>query len=195
MIFDTHILISQILYANLSNQMNFKLNRLAFAYGNVKPDFNNKDIKCSHTLSESLCTVNEYSKKLLNKNTTVKEFSVSLGVICHFASDYFCLYHREGNEKKGMAEHLIYEISVHLKLLTIILSGKLKLKNHKIFEDDVKTIVMELQNKYDSEKKCLGRDINYALSAASHISKLILSSSELYIKQKQADISKRYQFN
>lgn len=101
MIVDTHLLISQILYKHISNQMNFKLDRLAFAYGNIKPDFTNKDIMCSHTLDESLNNVNKYSQELMDKNISIKEFSTSLGVICHFASDYFCLYHREGNEKKA----------------------------------------------------------------------------------------------
>ena len=44
MIVDTHLFLSQILYKYISKQMNFKLNRLAFAYGNIKPDFTNKDI-------------------------------------------------------------------------------------------------------------------------------------------------------
>ena len=66
MIVDTHLLISQILYNGLSNQMDFKLNRLAFAYGNIKPDFSNKDINRSHTSYESLHSVNKYSEELTN---------------------------------------------------------------------------------------------------------------------------------
>ena len=108
MIVDTHLLISQVLYKYISKQMNFKLNRVAFAYGNIKPDLNNKDINRSHTLEESLDSVNKYSEELMNRNISVKEFSRCLGVICHFTCDYFCLYHREGNEKKGAFEHLCY---------------------------------------------------------------------------------------
>jgi hypothetical protein len=127
MIVDTHLLISQILYKYLSKQMNLKLNRLVFAYGNIKPDFINKDIKRSHTLEESLYSINKYSEELMSKNISIKEFSRSLGVICHFICDYFCLYHREGNEKKGVYEHLFYEVILHTKLLTLLLTGKLSL--------------------------------------------------------------------
>ena len=92
MIVNTHILMSQILYKHISKDMNFKLDRVAFGYGNIKPDFNNKDINREHTLDESLYEVNKYSEELMSKDISIKEFSKSLGVICHFACDYFCLY-------------------------------------------------------------------------------------------------------
>ena len=105
MIVDTQLLISLVLYKCISKQTKFKLNRIAFAYGNIKPDFTNKDIQNSHTLDESLNSVNKYSEKLMSENILNKEFSISLGVACHFVCDYFCIYHREGNEKKGAWEH------------------------------------------------------------------------------------------
>jgi len=183
MIVDNHILISQILYKYLSNQMDFKLNRLAFVYGNIKPDFINKDIKRSHTLDESLYKVNKYSEELMHEEISNKEFSRSLGVICHFCCDYFCIYHREGNEEKGVFEHLFYELILHVKLLTLLLSGNLKLSNYKMYENSVDAIVLKLQEKYNSESKSLTRDITYSIFAASQISKLIVCSSQLYFEK------------
>jgi hypothetical protein len=179
----------------LSNQMNFKLNRLAFAYGNIKPDFINKDIKRSHTLEESLYSINKYSEELMSKNISINEFSRSLGVICHFICDYFCIYHREGNEKKGVFEHLLYELILHAKLLTLLLRGKLKLNNYEMLEDSVEAIVLKLQKKYNSESKSLTRDITYALFAASQISKLIACSNQLYFEKKKTNISEAYQLS
>lgn len=189
MIVDTHLLISKILYNYLSNQMNFRLNRLAFAYGNIKPDFNNKDINHSHTLDESLHSVNKYSEELVSRNISIKEFSMSLGVICHFVCDYFCIYHREGNEKKGIFEHLVYELILHVKLLALLLRGKLKFNNYEMFENSVEAIVMMQQERYNSESKCLTRDISYALRGASQVSKLIICSSQLYFDQNEINIS------
>jgi len=195
MIVDTHLLLSQILYKYISNQMNFKLDRLAFAYGNIKPDLINRDINHSHTLDESLYSVNKYSEELMNKNISIKEFSRSLGVICHFACDYFCLYHRDGNEKKGLIEHLIYEEMLHGKLITLLLTGKIKLNDHEIFQDSVEVITLKLQEKYNSESESLTRDIKYALSGALQISKLIVYSNQLYFQQKGIHISQKYQLN
>ena len=175
--------------------MNFKLDRLAFIYGNIKPDFNNKDIKRSHTLDESLYRVNKYSEELMRGKVSIREFSRSLGVICHFCCDYFCIYHREGNEKKGVLEHLFYELILNIKLLMLLLSGKLKLNNYKMFENSVETIVLKLQEKYNSESKSLTRDITYSLFAASQISKLIVCSNQLYFEKKEINILKECQVN
>ena len=191
MIVDTHLLISQILYKYLSKQMNFKLDRLAFAGGNIKPDFSNKEINRGHTAYQSLYTVNKYSKELMNQNISIKEFSRSLGVICHFACDYFCIYHRDGNDKKGVLEHLLYEVALHIKLLSILATGKVNLNNYEVDEINLEDVVLELQKKYYLEPKSLSRDITYALFATSQISKLIVFSSQLYPQQKETSVSKR----
>ena len=192
MIVDTHLLISNILYKYLSNNMNFKLDRGAFAYGNIKPDFIGKDIKCNHTLDESLYCVNKYSEKLMRDDISIKEFSVCLGIICHFVCDYFCIYHREGNDKKGVFQHLFYECILHIRLLTLLLGGKLRLNNNEMLEDSVEAIVLKLQDKYNSEKKGLKRDINYALFAATRASKLIVYSSQLYFEQNETNVLEKY---
>jgi len=192
MIVDTHLLISQILYKHISNQLNFKLNRVAFAYGNIKPDLNNKDINRPHTLEESLDSVNKYSEELMSRSISIKELSRSLGVICHFTCDYFCLYHREGNEKKGAFEHLWYETILHVKLIKLLLTGKINLNNYKMFENSAETILLTIQKNYNSEPQSLTRDITYALFGASQISKLIVCSSQLQFQQKGINISEEY---
>lgn len=191
MIVDTHLLISQILYKHISNQMNFKLNRIAFAYGNIKPDLNNKDIYHPHTLEESLDNVNKYTEELMKQNISINEFSRRLGVICHFTCDYFCLYHREGNEKRGLLEHLYYETILHVKLLSLLLTGKIILSNYEMFESSAETMLLKLQKNYNSESQSLNRDITYALVGASKISKLIVCSSQLHFQQK-INISDKY---
>ncbi|WP_298838166.1 zinc dependent phospholipase C family protein [Clostridium sp.] len=195
MIVNTHILMSQILYKHISKDMNFKLDRVAFGYGNIKPDFNNKDINREHTLDESLYEVNKYSEELMSKDISIKEFSKSLGVICHFACDYFCLYHREGNEKKGVIEHMAYESILHVKLLAILLRGKLKLNNHEILEVSVENIALSLQEKYKSESNSLTKDITYALAGALQISELIVCSAQFNYQQKGLNIPSKYQLN
>ncbi|MGH4137783.1 zinc dependent phospholipase C family protein [Clostridium sp.] len=195
MIVDTHLLISQILYKHISKETNFKLNRLAFAYGNIKPDFTNKDINSPHTLEESLYNVNKYSEELMDKNISNIQFSISLGVACHFVCDYFCLYHREGNEKKRLWEHLFYELILHVKLIILLLKGKININNYEMFENSVEATVLTLQGEYNSEPKSLTRDITNALIASSQISKLIVSSSQLLIHQNEINISKAFLIN
>lgn len=192
MIVDTHLLISNILYKYLWTNMNFKLDKVAFAYGNIKPDFIDKDIRCPHTLDESLHSVNKYSEKLMKEKLSIKEFSIALGVICHFICDYFCLYHRDGNDKKGIFQHLYYELILHIKLITLLLRGKIRLNNNETPENSIEAIALRLQERYNLEPKGLNRDINYALLAATEISKLIVYSSQLYFEQSQREILEKY---
>lgn len=185
MIFNTHLLISNIVYKYLSKHMNFKLNRFAFAYGNVKPDFSSEDINCEHTLEESLNCVNKYSERLIDGKNSIEQFSISLGVVCHFTCDYFCIYHREGNEKKGIFQHILYEIVLHMMFLWMLFKGELEVENYKVNENRIEEIILKLQIKYSLEARSIKRDIKYAILAAVHISKLIVSSSQLYLKSNE----------
>lgn len=192
MIVDTHLLLSNILYKYIAKNTNFKLDRIAFAYGNIKPDFIYKEINCEHTLTESLYCVDQYSDKLMRDDISIRKFSMNLGVVCHFTCDYFCLYHRDGNEKKGIFEHLFYESILHIKLLTLLLTGKLKTHNNEIHENSLEEIIMSVEKKYNSQTKGLIRDINCTLSAATQISKLIVYSSQLYFQQNEIKIIDEY---
>lgn len=192
-IVDTHLLLSTILYKYIEKNMNFKLDRIAFAYGNIKPDFIYKEINCPHTLTESLYCVNKYSDKLMrDDDIDIRKFSMKLGVICHFTCDYFCLYHRDGNEKKGVFQHLFYESILHIKLMKLLLSGKLRTHNYETHGNTLEEIIMKVDKKYNSDTEGLTRDINYALSAATQISRLIVYSSQLYFQQNQAKIIDKY---
>lgn len=192
MIVDTHLLISNILFKYLSNNIGFKLNRVAFAYGNIKPDITNKDINCQHTLENSLNSVNNYSEKLMKDDISIGKFSESLGVICHFACDYFCIYHREGNDTKNAFEHLYYEMTLHVRLLMLLARGKIRLNNDDMHLDSAEEIFLNLEKKYNTEEECLDRDINYALLAALQISELIVYSSQLYFERNKGQIIEKY---
>jgi len=179
MIVNTHLLMSHILYDYLSKRQNIKINKLAFLYGCVKPDISNADINQEHTLDSSINSLNKYSEKLLTNNISIKDFSVSLGVICHFICDYFCLYHNDEYCLKNNFQHFLYEIKLHYKFLMLLLMGKLKIENYVHLEQNLIAMILGFQQKYVLEEKNLTRDIKYALSSAAAISEFILCSSEM----------------
>ena len=61
-----------------------------------------------------------------------------------------------------------------------------------MFESSAETILLTLQKNYNSEAESITRDINYALFAASQISKLIVCSSQLHFQQKEINVSEEY---
>jgi hypothetical protein len=128
----------------------------------------------------------------MKDDISIGRFSESLGVICHFACDYFCIYHRDGNDKKGAFEHLYYEMTLHIRLIKLLIRGKLRPNNNDMPYDNVEEIFLNLQKKYNIEEECLDRDINYALFAATQISKLLVYSSQLYFEQNTERIIEKY---
>lgn len=192
MLINTHLLMSHILYNGISKAQNIKINRLAFSYGCIKPDIYNKDINQEHTLDNSIECLEKYSKKLLSNSISIKDFSMSLGVMCHFICDYFCLYHNGEYSKKSIFHHFLYEMKLHLKLLLLILRGKLMVDNYIPLEKNLVAMILEQQKKYSLEEKSLTRDINYALTSATVISKFMLCSSEIILNNSTPLISGIY---
>lgn len=147
-------------------------------YGCIKPDINNEDINSPHLFNESIDNLNKYCEKLITDNLSIKSFSMSLGVICHFICDYFCLYHNGEYKVNGVFQHLFYEIKLHYKFLILLMLGKLKINRYIPFENTLIGIVIEMNEKYILEKKQLEIDIKYALSAVALISEFIINLSE-----------------
>lgn len=171
---------SCILYDYFLKKLNFKLNKIAFMYGNIKPDFCGKDIECPHILSDSIYKLEEYSNILINSNLSNKDFSVSLGIICHFICDYFCLYHGEKYKNKNIFSHNLYEIILHIKFLILFIRGKLKINyNGELIGESIIFIVLNSYKKYSLETNSGIKDINYAISIAALVGESIISLSNV----------------
>ncbi|URZ17440.1 zinc dependent phospholipase C family protein [Clostridium felsineum] len=189
MITDTHLLFSHIIYKEILRDTKFKLDKIKFALGNIKPDFSNKEMECPHTLNESLESLIQYADGVIKSSISVEEFSISLGVICHYICDYFCLYHREGNEKKGILEHFIYELKLEYNFIVLLFNGRLDNTSSHIHGYSIEEIVLNIEKEYNIKMKGVSRDINYALNAAMEVSKLIVYSSMLYNEKYKLECS------
>ncbi|ADK14643.1 MULTISPECIES: zinc dependent phospholipase C family protein [Clostridium] len=186
MITNTHLLISKIIYNYCGKKLNIKLNKWSFAYGNIKPDFVKDDSNYCHCISGSINMVREYSKQLIHNKMSIKKYSITLGMVCHFICDYFCLYHTEKYKNKNIFQHVIYEIVLHFIFIKLLICGKLKtIMNEDIVKKDVVLIINDVYQKYDKENKSFTKDINYAISAAIMVTETIVSSDRLeynYVK-------------
>ncbi|MEY7998851.1 zinc dependent phospholipase C family protein [Clostridium sp. Mt-5] len=176
MITNTHILISNIIYNYCLKKLNIKLNKWNFAYGNIKPDFVKDKSKHCHCINESINIVREYSQQLIDNKMSIKKYSITLGMICHFICDYFCLYHTERYKNKNLFQHLIYEISLHFIFIKLLICGQLKIIiNENISKKDITSVITDMYEKYDKENKSFMNDIIYAISAAIMVTESIVN--------------------
>ena len=175
MIINTHILFSKIIYKHCLKELNFKLDKYIFMYGNIKPDISSDTFKDSHILKDSIDIVSKYSTELSNNKLDIKEFSIILGMMCHYIADYFCLYHTEEYRKKSIFKHLAYEIALHINLRILLIQGKLKLiDNRSIPQRNVLSIIFNMQEKYFQQRRSFLRDITYALSTITMVTESII---------------------
>lgn len=184
MITNTHIVFSKILYEKCIKDLNFKLDKYKFMYGNIKPDIFCNYFKDNHTIKGSIQIVEEYSKELINAERSIGKFSVELGVICHYVCDYFCIYHTEKYNGNNIFEHIRYENRLHNKLLDMIKNKKIKINGENVLpKEGIIEFIYKMQEKYFREEKSLTRDITYALETANTITKGIIYYSSLNSKK------------
>ncbi|MBL4936630.1 zinc dependent phospholipase C family protein [Clostridium sp. YIM B02515] len=184
MITSSHILIANLVYKYILKSTNFILDLPAFSYGNIRPDLDKGYIKCEHTLEDSLEMINIYSEDIINSNISVKDFSMALGIICHFVSDYFCIYHTKEYWKKDKLGHGTYEVTLHTKLLSMFLTGSIDLRYKCKKEVSIKNLILKIRKKYYLEPQGIMTDINYSLIAASSVCEFIVKSSKVYQRYK-----------
>lgn len=114
----THKIIARNIVRNISYYNIDIIDTKSFIKGNLIPDkFSTYKLK-KHYKDESfdmivdkinfLSSLSEFEiMNIIGKN----KFSLELGVVCHFLSDYFCLAHEERWEfKKKFKSHVNYEI-------------------------------------------------------------------------------------
>lgn len=152
----------------------------AFAYGSIKPDLDKRNFKCDHTFEGSKSLVNGYAERLINKKMTVKDFSMNLGVLCHFLCDYFCMHHSKEYWKRDPLAHGIYELKIHREFLRLYNGGRITLNYRCKIENNIESTILKLKRNYELEPKGIMTDISYALAAGAAICCWIVSSSKVY---------------
>ncbi|MFT4144771.1 MAG: zinc dependent phospholipase C family protein [Mobilitalea sp.] len=168
MYFYTHLYMAKVLYQHFNEEI--KLDPHSFSYGNIKPDLPSRT-RAHHTLDNCLATVCEKANQLLEKEMTVKTFSVILGEICHYVCDFCCYPHYNEELHNQNFKHFTYELKLHKKLLhkKYILNPSRKLP-----QKDINSIVLEMRYHYSSAPQSMQRDIDFAFASAVWVCESII---------------------
>ncbi len=109
----THLGLSSIIRREVERKTGIKMDRLAYIYGTIKPDFSTYVFTVPHFMNKASGFVQGQIKELMDKplSGTVKldrEFSERLGIITHYLSDFFCRPHFHSYEGT-LIHHYFYE--------------------------------------------------------------------------------------
>ncbi len=115
MIANTHRLVGEFLYNQLSPSYQEFIHKRRFVYGNIKPDIVKEYRQMSHYHRDNAELIFKMLDRLLTEETTIEQFSENLGVLIHFFCDYTCIYHANDHlyENHSIMKHIKYEIMLH----------------------------------------------------------------------------------
>jgi len=172
--FFTHFGMADTIFEILEGEI--ILDRKQFRYGNVLPDLDKKMNRIRHTYEGSIGLVEAVCSSITSERMDVADFSRNLGIITHFACDFFCRYHLDDKRHDVYFDHFFYEAKLHSEYLMakddlLIADG-----THITGGSDVRSIIMDLRKRYDNAEESFENDILFAIGAA-------LSSCEIVIRK------------
>lgn len=109
----SHFIIAKALYKSFSKNLNIELDLNSFRYGCIKPDFTPSLMRISHYKDKSFEKICSRITSLENNTfpetkEDMKKFSMELGIVAHYLTDYFCYPHN--NKKYDFKPiHFMYE--------------------------------------------------------------------------------------
>lgn len=185
-----------LLYASLQAR-DIHLNRIAFVYGNIAPDYAPNLLfpahfgkVCTRSVNEIACGLEQLP--LGGAGRVNAEYSKQLGIICHFICDYFCFAHNKGFPG-GIKQHSAYEnqLDSYLRRCCVKLFDKetaptvafldLAAKNDVPISDSVCTLmddIEEQKNEYLSLCNTLRNDLSYSFDMCMRVIMSLISISQ-----------------
>ncbi len=182
----SHFAIAHLIFAALQTRGVY-LNRVAFVYGNIAPDYDPNLLIPTHFTKTCERMLSEISYDLsqlpLEQDGRVgAEYSKRLGILCHFLCDYYCRAHNK-NFEGGLKQHTFYENSLDqylrhncMELFDIGDCSSLDLSSSAYL---LKIEVLNLKGRYLSAPNTLQTDLEYAYAACLQcISSLVAISQK-----------------
>jgi hypothetical protein len=117
----THRQIGRLVFKVIQNGFCVRLRRIALEYGSIKPDILPSMKSTPHTKDLSFHIVKDLIYQMLDKSEPrtkkeMRKFSIELGVLLHFISDYFCHVHNNGIDE-SLRKHYLYERKLGKRLI------------------------------------------------------------------------------
>jgi len=157
----THLQMGGELYEELYGVV--ELDRKSFVYGNIKPDCAVKTLLPPHTMTNYFEWVLDLSEYLIEKDLPRTVLSEGLGVLCHFLSDFCCLYHAKEEKFNNLIGHIIYEKRLHnhhMKKESSFFKEVFSCKPEPV--RDLRQTIIDFREEYFSQPHSLDLDLFYA---------------------------------
>ncbi|MEG1540909.1 MAG: zinc dependent phospholipase C family protein [Oscillospiraceae bacterium] len=183
----SHFAMAHLLYASLEKR-GIYLNRIAFVYGNIAPDYTPAMLVnphfskvCNKEITEITACLSQTA--LDSSGRVGADYSRQLGFLCHFLCDYFCFAHNK-EFAGGIKQHRKYEDELdaylrHNYLRLFDMDGKKQLRLHPSHGLLLRSCE-RFKEKYLAEGFTLENDLSYSFQACvSAILSLLAMSAKV----------------
>jgi hypothetical protein len=178
MVYKTHLYLGTLLYPVIREAWDIPLSRKRFLRGCVKPDMTSLFIRHPHFWRMSkkffFKKLGKVSGMEIRQGRKNKKFSEDLGVILHYAADFFTSVHNI--EPNDIAAHLAFERALHEDFLRLctedsVRDGLALLRKSRIdagrgwTEKELKATIVRRHRENRSEPKSTDYDIGEIIAA------------------------------
>lgn len=122
MTYNSHLYLGSVLYPAIRDRWDIPLSRKRFLYGCVKPDVTSLFVRHPHFWKYSkkffFKKIRKLSQHRLSPEKKNKKFSEELGVVLHYAADFFTAAHNVAPNK--LSEHIDFENRLYQTLLRTV---------------------------------------------------------------------------
>jgi len=188
----SHVTLGEYILDFLTSQYGLELHRSSFLMGNILPDCQLSFMTRPHQAEYWQEYLHSLVEKLLQEKADGRRFSrlysLRLGVLCHFYTDFFCYTHNAAFSGTSR-EHLRYEWDIHRRLqkgVLLVPSDPLDVARCRNTTPEIVSAVFQKLHREYTENigPSEGRDIRYTLRACvDAVSRIALCSAALEPKQ------------
>ena len=178
MIIQTHRLIGENIFKSVNLNMGFKLDRKNILIGSVLPDIVPKYMRQKHFFSVSYDFILNKIQELYRDShkISIKEFSLRLGIITHYISDFFCTPHNDrAYYKNHFMEHMQFESRLHLLFSKEKSAKKIEIPSVDKFNyESVKSLIDKLHEDYEKRGVSYENDFVSTIEAVNMLSCMLI---------------------
>jgi len=180
-----HLLIGTYLYHYLKLNYGISLRKTSFLYGCICPDFRPGVVLNPHYTENHLFRLQQVVTKLsLERRTRIdlhsKQFSLQLGILCHYYSDFFCYAHNK-HFTGTSAQHVSYERKLHKYFkehMDLLHAVKLVPDDRTLTSTSgIHQHIADMHRQYMSTAPRMKLDMVYSIKASAQILFSILNAS------------------
>lgn len=185
----THLLIADIIHSTVKEKLQGVLNKRAFRFGSIKPDMTPRLLKIKHLKHISLNEVSKMIEDMRIKDNPeggklLRDYSVNLGIIMHYITDFFCYAHNHPRYVNKL-EHIKYEWLVAFEYARVNKKEILKravgnMNKYGWLRDmSIKEYIDMRHNEYLGRKNSIKNDVAFSLEMCMIVALFIVGQGAL----------------